>query len=54
MFNHKIATLISDYFYYIDVICRKDLYQNRLVTERDYVSRLMTHAMYPLGPATPN
>jgi hypothetical protein len=54
MFNHKTATLISDYFYYIDIICRKDLSKNRIISERDYVSRLMTHAMYPLGPATPN
>lgn len=34
----------------IDSSCREDLHQTRLVSERDYVSRFLTHITYPHGP----
>ena len=35
---------------YIDAICRQELHEGYLVSERDYVSAFCTHLRYPLGP----
>ncbi|WP_144787621.1 hypothetical protein [Lysinibacillus fusiformis] len=44
------AKIISLYTLLIDQKCREDLSLNLLVSERDYVSRFLTHLMYPNGP----
>lgn len=44
--SHKIANLC----YYIDRICRSELNNGNITSERDYVSSLGTHLRFPLGP----
>lgn len=50
MLAHADAHLVADFFYRIDRQCRNDLSKKLLISERDYVSRFATFAMYPFGP----
>lgn len=43
------AKIVASYFYEIDKRCREDLSKGLLISERDYVSRFTTFAMYPCG-----
>jgi len=47
MLNNK---QISYLCYNIDKLCREELYQGTIVSERDYVSTLSTHLRHPFGP----
>lgn len=49
MLSKADAVKLANYFYEIDQQCRKDLNENLLISERDYVSRFTTLAMYPNG-----
>jgi hypothetical protein len=49
----RYAYLISLYTLLIDMKCRKDLNQEEIVSERDYVTRFLTHLRYPNGPFKP-
>lgn len=50
MFNVKTAKGISEFFYSLDILCRKDLSFSMITSENDYVSRLITHIRFPFGP----
>ncbi|MFE4354015.1 hypothetical protein [Peribacillus butanolivorans] len=45
-----VVLAVRKYIKYVDSRCRKDLNERLLVSERDYVSRFITHLTYPLGP----
>lgn len=53
MLNQLNSNVIAILCYYIDSICRKELYLKNITSERDYVSNLATHLRFPLGPFFP-
>jgi len=42
--------ILSELCYAIDSICRNDLWLEQITSERDYVSNLLSHFRFPLGP----
>lgn len=50
MLSRVDAEIVGNYFYQIDRKCRDDLSKGMIISERDYVSRFTTFAMYPYGP----
>ncbi|MFT4415524.1 hypothetical protein ACLM5H_16840 [Fredinandcohnia humi] len=50
MLSHIDAEKVGIYFYQIDRKCRDDFSKGMIISERDYVSRFTTFAMYPYGP----
>jgi hypothetical protein len=49
LFPAYLVHLIADIIYHIDQLIRHDLISNRVVNERDYMSRFITLLQYPFG-----
>lgn len=47
--NFPLNVIVAAYLQHFDNVCRADLYNDDIVSERDYVSNLATHIRYPLG-----